>query len=71
MIKVTKKQFYEYVNPRDICLDCKENVTNWTTRSGYLVGTSGGYLTPEINEYALTEEAYETWRKENEEKCVC
>lgn len=56
LVEVTKKKFYNYVNPRDITVHCTK--TRWATdnedtaecewkqRSGYLVGKTITYYEP-------------------------
>ena len=66
MITVTKKEFYDFVNPRDIVLESHEKVTTWKTRGGLLIGESSGYLqTEDVCDkwYKLTDAAYEELSK--------
>lgn len=61
MITVTKEEFYEYVNPRDILVSASDpKVTTWKTRNGLLVGESTGYARDSEDEkwYRLTEAAH-------------
>lgn len=48
-VPVTKKEFFDYVNPRDICLESQEKETLWYPRSEgwrHPIGKSAGYTIP-------------------------
>lgn len=49
-VRVSKKTFYDYVNPRDIVVKSFERETLWKTRSGDLIGRSEGYSLTEPEE---------------------
>jgi hypothetical protein len=63
--KVSREQFYAWVNPRDICVRCVKtgdiSESDWTTRSGLIVGK-----TVTIHDYTLdTEYRHEYYLKED------
>ncbi len=44
MTKVSKEQFFKYVNDRDITVHALKNECVWKTRAGYQIGrTTPGY----------------------------
>ncbi|MBL7664988.1 MAG: hypothetical protein JNM93_07625 [Bacteriovoracaceae bacterium] len=67
MVEVTKEQFYQYVNPRDICLHSEKEITYWKTRNGLMIGQTDGFnRTDEKKFYMLTEAAYAELIKDQE-----
>lgn len=67
MIEVTKEQFYQYVNLRDICVHSEKEITYWKTRSGLMIGQTDGYnRTDEKKFYRLTETAFAALKQDQE-----
>lgn len=58
MREITKLQFYDYVNPRDICVYCFKTSpmaeSEWKTRSGVLIGKT----IHDYNEYDMPNTKY-------------
>ncbi len=67
MIKVTKEQFYQYINQGDICVYAEKELTYFETRNRLIVGYTEGYnRTDEERFYALTEAAFAELIKDRE-----